>query len=118
VILLKKQKKPNGQIANVPNPPVPNRAHTEMKAENSNGDKKAIGKVFVGLLCAVPVLIVVVPLLISSDQAFYGLMTSIFSNTFSTVLKAGIGFVLSLFVIAYGFSLKFGRFAVKQNSVF
>lgn len=40
MILLKKQKKPNGQIANVPNPPVPNRAHTEMKAENSNGDKK------------------------------------------------------------------------------
>ena len=50
-------------------------------------NKKAIGKVLTGLLCAVPVLIIIVPLLISSDDAFRGMMTNIFSNTFSIFLR-------------------------------
>ena len=32
-------KKQNEQVANVPNPPVPNRAHTEMKSQNSSTNK-------------------------------------------------------------------------------
>ena len=31
-------KKSNNQVANVPDPPVPNRAHTEMKNQNSNAE--------------------------------------------------------------------------------
>lgn len=74
-------------------------------------NKKLIGKAFIGLLCAVPVLIVVVPLLISSDDAFRGMMSNIFSNTFSFVLKTIFGISICPFVISYGFSLKSGRIA-------
>lgn len=86
-----------------------------------NGDKKTIGKVMLGLLCSVPVLIIVVPLLISSDDAFSGMMSSIFSNsgnTFLTVLKAIFGAIISMFVISYGFSLKYNRISKPKESKF
>ena len=86
-----------------------------------NGDKKAVGKALVGLLCAVPVLIIVVPLLISSDDAFSGMMSNIFSgagNTFTTILKAIFGAIVSMFVISYGFSLKSGRVSKTKDSKF
>lgn len=70
------------------------------------GDKKIVGKAVIGLLCAIPVLIVVVPLLISSDDAFRGMMSNIFSNTFSVILKIIFGIFICPFIISYGFSLK------------
>ncbi len=76
---------------------------------NSDSNKKAVGKALVGLICAIPVLIIVIPLLISSDDAFRGMMSNLFSNTFSTIIKAIFGILLSLFVISYGFSLKASR---------
>ena len=85
----------------------------------NKGDKKVIGKVMLGLVCAIPVLIVVVPLLISSDDAFRGMMSNIFSgsgNAFVTVLKAAFGVGISMFFISYGFSLKFGRTAQAKES--
>ncbi len=81
-------------------------------------DKKLIGKVLIGLLCAVPVLIVVVPLLISSDAAFKGMITNIFSNTSSFFLKTIFGVLLCPFVISYGFSLKSGRVAKIKKGKF
>lgn len=84
----------------------------------SRSGKKTVGKALLGLACALPVLIVVVPLLISSDDAFEGLMSSIFDNTFATFAKANLGIVLAIFVIAYGFSLKFGKVAKIGKSKF
>ena len=75
----------------------------------ADGNRKMLGKVLVGLLCAVPVLVVVVPLLISSDEAFRGMMKSIFSNTFSTILKTVFGIALSVLVMTYGISIKADR---------
>lgn len=86
---------------------------------NSDGNKKSIGKVMLGFLCAIPVLIIVVPLLIKSDDAFSGMMSSIFNgsgNGFITVLKAVFGVVISLFVISYGFSLKADRISPARES--
>lgn len=73
---------------------------------NGDNDKKAIAKALIGILCAVPVLIIVIPLLISSDYAFQGMMDNIFSNAFANIVKAIFGILLSIFVISYGFSLK------------
>ena len=73
------------------------------------GNKKAIGKVLVGLLCAVPVLAVVVPLLLSSDEAFRGMMDRMFENTGNTVFKVIFGIAMSVFAVSYGFSIKMGR---------
>ena len=75
-----------------------------------SGDKKFIGKALLGLVCSIPVLIIVMPLLISSDVAFQGLIVSIFRNTFVTTVKIIFGVLLSIFVICYGLSLKFKRF--------
>lgn len=87
----------------------------------NKGDKKVIGKVMLGFVCAIPVLIVVVPLLISSDDAFRGMMSSIFSNsgnTFQLVLKIVLGAIISMFAISYGFSLKFSRISQIKESKF
>ncbi len=88
---------------------------------NSDGDKKSIGKALVGLICAIPVLAVVIPLLISSDDAFRGMMNNIFrdsGNTFITVLKVLFGILLFMFVISYGFSLKNGRISKVKEGKF
>ncbi len=85
---------------------------------NDNGEKKTVGKALIGLLCALPVLIIVVPLLISSDDAFRGMVNNLFSNTLSTLIKAFLGAILALFVISYGFSLKKGRVAEMQDREF
>ncbi len=81
-----------------------------------NGNKKVIGKILIGFLCAVPVLIVVVPLLISSDDAFRGMMSNIFDNTFSFLLKIIIGIGICPIIISYGFSLKSRRVRKIKNS--
>lgn len=88
---------------------------------SGNGDKKTVGKALVGILCAVPMLIIVVPLLIKSDDAFSGMMSSIFTgsgNVFVTVLKAVFGAIISMFVISYGFSLKAGRISKVKEGKF
>ncbi len=85
----------------------------------SDGQKKSIGKAMLGVLCAVPVLVIVVPLLLKSDDAFSGMMNSIFNNSgngFLTVFKSLFGLLISLFVIAYGFSLKTGRFLTTKQT--
>ncbi|MBE6786925.1 MAG: DUF4173 domain-containing protein [Ruminococcaceae bacterium] len=85
---------------------------------SKNGNKQNLGKVLVGIVCAIPVLLVVVPLLISSDDAFRGMMTNIFKNTFSTIIKAIFGLIFSLFVISYGFSLKNKRVSKIEKAKF
>ena len=70
------------------------------------GKQKVIGKALIGLLCAAPVLLVIVPLLISSDDAFHGMMRKLFSNSLANILKTIFGLMLSVFVLSYGFSLK------------
>lgn len=82
------------------------------------GNKKILGKAIVGLICAIPVLLVVVPLLISSDAAFKGMMSNIFSNTSTSFLKIIFALILCPFVISYGFSLKSGKIAKIKKGKF
>ncbi len=84
---------------------------------SGNGGKKTAGKALIGFLCAVPVLFVVVPLLVASDDAFQGMMEKLFANTAATLAKTVFGVALSVFAVSYGFSLKAGRTAkLKQSS--
>ena len=76
-----------------------------------NESRKTIGKALIGICCALPVLLVVVPLLISSDHAFHGMVHNIFANTFKTALKTIFGLIVAPFFVSYGFSLKAGRVA-------
>lgn len=85
---------------------------------SKNGNKRSFGKALIGLLGAIPVLIIIIPLLISSDYAFRGMMTNIFENTFSDIFKTVFGVSLALFVITYGFSLKAGRLSELKKGSF
>lgn len=74
-----------------------------------SGDKKhnkVIGRILLGVIPAVPVLFVIVPLLMSSDAAFSGMMELAFENTALLILKILLGFIISVFIIGYCFSIK------------
>ena len=82
------------------------------------GHKKVVGKALLGLAGAVPVLIVVVPLLVSSDDAFRGMVDRMFADTGKTLVKANFGVVLAMFAVSYGFSLKTGRTVQQKKGTF
>lgn len=97
---------------------VGNMAVTIKSLFSGDGDRKTAGKVLVGLICAIPVIIIVMPLLISSDEAFRGMMQQIFGNTATTIGKVILGLALSLFVISYGFSMGARRVRKLRESKF
>lgn len=73
-----------------------------------NSKKKTIFEVLLALVTAVPVLVVIVPLLVSSDVAFEGLVSKIFSSIGLTVVKIAISIVLFALISSYAVSCKFG----------
>ncbi len=64
------------------------------------------GKVFLGIVFAIPVLVIVVPLMMASDAAFNGLINLMFGDIFVNLFKIIIGFGIALFVVSYCFTLK------------
>ncbi len=68
--------------------------------------KKGIGKILLGIALSIPVLLIVVPLLISSDAAFSGLIQTIAENSSNAVLKIIIGIILAPFIISFCFYSK------------
>lgn len=67
---------------------------------------KTVGKIALGAVIALPVLLVVVPLLMSSDEAFSGLVGSIGSNLLSGAFKVGLALLITVLLLSYCFSLK------------
>lgn len=75
----------------------------------SENDKKGPNKqVLVGICLSVPVLLVVIPLLISSDAAFEGLMVSLFSGIGVLIAEILLGALLAVFLFSLLFALKKG----------
>lgn len=86
--------------------------------QKKNGKLAGLGKVLAGAACAVPVLIVVVPLLISSDAAFEGLISDILDDLRETSIKALAGTVFGALLISYAYALKMGKPARERKSSF
>ena len=84
--------------------------------QSKKGDKKIFGKVLLGLVCALPVVALVLALLMASDDAFRGMMEQLFENTFETILKCILGLGIALLMLAHGFSLRFGRTSKMKDS--
>ena len=64
-------------------------------------------KLFVGLLFAVPFLLIIIPLLISGDAAFEGLLKGIgFKEIFPFTLKALFGIIISPIIFSFFFANK------------
>lgn len=80
--------------------------------------KKSLGGIILGILIAIPVLFVIVPLLMSSDAAFNGMIDFAFENTANTLLRLLLGVIIGAFVISYGFSLKKEELSEAKESGF
>ncbi len=63
-------------------------------------------KIAIGAACTLPVLLIVVPLLVSSDEAFAGLIGSIIGDIGKTVFSVIMGAIGAVLLISYGFGLK------------
>lgn len=86
---------------------VPKFAKTVYSIFASAPDKKNnFGRILLGILGSIPVLLIVLPLLISSDEAFSGLFAKLSENVFEIILKCIFGFTIALFTINYCFALK------------
>ncbi len=85
---------------------------------NEKGEKRAIGKALLGLACSLPVLVIILPLLISSDDAFRGMMDTLFSDGATLFIKCVFGVGMAFLVVAYGLSLKHRRTAALGESKF
>lgn len=68
--------------------------------------RKNFGKVLLGIVLSIPVLVVVVPLLMLSDAAFTGLVNKLLGNCFLNIFKISVGLLIAVFLISYCFTLK------------
>lgn len=86
------------------------------KAEDGTTEKRKINSVLIGLLCAVPVLLMVVPLLMGADGAFEGMMDKL-SVDGGKELPATLIFGTALFVLIFGqhFGAKIRKQEEKQS---
>ncbi len=71
-----------------------------------SGGKRSMPKALLGVLCAVPVLCAVIPLLMRADVAFDGMVSSVFKSFGSVALQLLLSLVLTPFVLAFAFSLR------------
>ena len=68
--------------------------------------KKNLGKILIGVLCAVPVAAVTVALLAFADDAFSGMIGKISDAAFASAGKTALGVVLGLLIAAFALALK------------
>ncbi len=72
-----------------------------------NGTKRnAVGKILLGILAAIPVLLVVVPLLVRADKAFDGLANLVKQDLLSLLWKTVVGVLIALPTAAYCVSVQ------------
>ena len=71
-----------------------------------NPRMKGVSKVLLGVLCAVPVLCAVVPLLIRSDAAFDGLIGALFSDLGTVAAQLILTLFLTPFLLSFALSLR------------
>lgn len=69
-----------------------------------------IGKVLLGAACALPVLLIIVPLLSSADVAFGGIINLIIGNSVPTTMKISLGLATAIFIVSYGFTVKKNKY--------
>lgn len=65
--------------------------------------------IILGIACALPVAMIVIPLLIRSDVAFNSLMSGLFRNTLTIFAKIVLAIPLAIILIIIVFSLKYNQ---------
>ncbi len=83
-----------------------------------SGKEKGSGnlpRVLAGIALALPVLLVVIPLLASSDAAFSGMVNSVSGDLLSNFFKLLLGVIIGMFVISYSLYLKKNNPVVREE---
>lgn len=86
--------------------------------EGKGKKNKNLGMALIGCAVSVPFLLVIIPLLMSSDEAFCGMIKLFFGNIVSSVLKLVFAVVITVLLIAYCFTLKKEEFSKENNLSF
>jgi len=73
----------------------------------NSGRSKTVSYIMIGVVCAVPVLVIVVPLLLRSSAVLSYLVENITFDVQSTILKVVLGIALSVLLIGLAFSIKY-----------
>lgn len=73
---------------------------------NKNKKTKTFGKAIIGVLVAIPILLIILPLLSSADMAFEGLLDRIGNNLALRFFQIIVGIIFAPFVITYGCALR------------
>jgi len=73
---------------------------------NENNKIKKLLKALIGVACAIPLILIILPLLSSADMAFEGIIEKIGGVFFKRMLQIIIGLIIAPFIISYGISLK------------
>ncbi|MBQ9881935.1 MAG: DUF4173 domain-containing protein [Synergistes sp.] len=72
----------------------------------SDGKNKGFLRALLGVLISLPVLFVIVPLLIRSDAAFEGLVSSVFTDIPGVIARLLVGLLIAPFLVSYAISLR------------
>ena len=80
-------------------------------------ESKTVSKILIGIVCAVPAVLIIVPILANADDAFNALITGIFDDYFTLIQKTVLGLGLSVFAIALVFSLKYNDTPYKDREL-
>lgn len=80
--------------------------------------RKTFVRVMIGLGTALPVLLIVVPLLVSSDAAFDGMISRIIGDISSAIGKLFLAIIISPFIISFAYTLKKQQIPERKESKF
>ena len=90
----------------------------------NQNESKTVSRILIGIACAIPAVLVVVPILASADEAFSSLISNVFDDYITLIQKIVLGLGVSVLLIATVFSLKYNDepykskdLSVKANSV-
>ncbi len=71
-----------------------------------NGQRGGFLKAFLGVLCAVPFLCIIIPLLANGDAAFSGLISRIFDSFYDFLAQIIFALIITPVAVSYGMGLK------------
>lgn len=91
-------------VARLALPHIPTTVRSVFAGDGTKRNK--VGKALLGILAAVPVLLIVIPLLMRADKAFDGLANLVQKDLLSLLWKVGLGILLSMPIVSYCVSVQ------------
>lgn len=74
--------------------------------KKETGETSSFAKAMIGVVCALPLVIIIVPILIRSDAAFEGLVSAVAEDMFSFIFKLVLSLAVCALLISYALSTK------------